>query len=176
MFQPIELKLEKKDDHIKVKRRKGILLLESMAAIFITLISIGIFAKSYELLNESYVKINNNENNKSTMGILSNEIKYNIPINYLNDNLNNKDIVIYSDDSFLEKMYCDNLVSFVSDDKYLSYKSLSKEEYLNNYKNIIIKISKVNYCDGFITIKIKIMRKGCEKEEEIIKSSWMDEI
>ena len=57
----------------------------------------------------------------------------------------------------------------------MSEEHLNEEEYLNNYKNIIIKISKVNN-DGYITVKIKIIRKECENEEEVVKASWMDEI
>lgn len=175
MFLPTELRLGSKDDYI-MKRKKGILLLESMAGIFIALLSMGIFMKSYELLNESYAKISDNQNNKSIINLLNNELKYNVSFNYLDSTLNDKDIIIYSDDSFIEKIYSYDFLTLINNKDLLCHKTTTEEEYLSNYKNLIIKISKAHNFHECITLKIKILRKGCEKEEEIIKSSWMDEV
>lgn len=154
--------------------KKGILLIESMVGIFIILMSMCFFVKSYELLNESYAIINNNQNSKSILKALTKEIKYNISFDYINNKLNDRDIFIYTNYDFLQKIYTNDFRELLNNEL-LSEEHLNGEEYLNNYKNIIIKISKVNN-DGYITVKIKIIRKECENEEEVVKASWMDEI
>ena len=116
--------------------KKGILLIESMVGIFIILMSMCFFVKSYELLNESYAIINNNQNSKSILKALTKEIKYNISFDYINNKLNDRDIVIYTNYDFLQKIYTNDFRELLNNEL-LSEEHLNEKEYLNNYKLVV---------------------------------------
>lgn len=131
-----------------------------MISIFLLLIMIStalsISTRFINSINERKDKENINE----SMYAICSELKYNVSLNKINDELISGSKVIKYDNNLLKDLLNKDLFAFEED----------------AYGDSILKIELIEKNESRVRLKIQIKYKGETLEQEIIKAEWMDEI
>lgn len=131
-----------------------------MISIFLLLIMISTALSISTRFINSINERKNKENINESMYAICSELKYNVSLNKINDELISGSKVIKYDNNLLKDLLNKDLFAFEED----------------TYGDSILKIELIEKNESRVRLKIQIKYKGETLEQEIIKAEWMDEI
>jgi len=131
-----------------------------MISIFLLLIMISTALSISTRFINSINERKNKENINESMYAICSELKYNVSLNKINDELISGSKVIKYDNNLLKDLLNKDLFAF--------------EEETNG--DSILKIELIEKNESRVRLKILIKYNGETLEQEIIKAEWMDEI
>lgn len=131
-----------------------------MISIFLLLIMISTALSISTRFINSINERKNKENINESMYAICSELKYNVSLNKINDELISGSKVIKYDNNLLKDLLNKDLFAFEED----------------AYGDSILKIELIEKNESRVRLKIQIKYKGETLEQEIIKAEWMDEI
>lgn len=140
--------------------KKGSILLEIVAGMFVLMVTITISISMFINVNKSIANRKDYINQREILYLLCNEIKYNLKFEEIESKLLNKNFRVKYNDDFFEEILTLDLLNF--------QETTDSKDY--------IEVKGINFTQDNIKIEIVVCKRGEILGEVINKSKWMEKI